>query len=232
VLRAEIDWLQDVRMSAFKSPTADWIQERVSHLVEMLEPRVERSALILRKLLGTIRLQPVQTGTGRPYYQAISELNVLPLLKEEAGKKTTQEGSNSLHWWRRRESNPRGPPVTYGISNTYLSQSIACTPFEHEDISIRPLKRDRWYAPPETSPAGIGGCSITLASLARFFNMTLTDTQYHVMAPEISWVGLPFRNTSLMIRSLVVTFGKIGVMNEFAFELFLNFLKYLGRLAI
>ncbi len=74
---------------------------------EVLQRRTHRSTLILRKLLGTIRLEPIEAESRRPYYQAVSSLNVLPLLEKEPGENGSTEGSNNLHWWRRRESNPR-----------------------------------------------------------------------------------------------------------------------------
>ncbi len=41
----------------FKAPPPEWIKERVSTIQEVLERRVGKSALILRKLLGKIRLE-------------------------------------------------------------------------------------------------------------------------------------------------------------------------------
>ena len=68
----------------------------------------ERGALVLRKLLGKIRLEPTKGEIGRPYYRAVSELQALALLEPQDNETGPGAGSNSLHWWRRRESNPFG----------------------------------------------------------------------------------------------------------------------------
>jgi len=82
-------------------------QERVAVLQEVLERRTERSALLLRALLGKIRLEPVTPEGGRVYYRAISNLQVLALLDVGTTPEDPGPGSTSLKWWRRRELNPR-----------------------------------------------------------------------------------------------------------------------------
>ena len=44
---------------------------------------------------------------GRPYYTARTSLNTLALLDPLTTDEVREDGSNSLRWWRRRESNPR-----------------------------------------------------------------------------------------------------------------------------
>ena len=39
------------------------------------------SALLLRKLLGTIRTEPVTPDIGRPYYRALSDLDALAIVE-------------------------------------------------------------------------------------------------------------------------------------------------------
>ena len=73
---------------------------------EVLERETARSALLLRRILGPIRLTPVTPQVGRPYYQAETALQVLELIQDPEG------GSTSLKWWRRWASNPR--PETLG----------------------------------------------------------------------------------------------------------------------
>ena len=90
--------------SVFLAPPAEWIEERVAGLKEVLERRTEVSALLLRKLLGEIRLEPkAGTETGRPYYLARTSLQALEILEPPPGG--PEGGSNSLRWWRRGESN-------------------------------------------------------------------------------------------------------------------------------
>jgi hypothetical protein len=71
-----------------------------------LERRTERWALLLRKLLGRVRSEPVKPDIGRPYFRAVSPLQPLALL-EVGPSPGSEDGSNPLRWWRRRESNPR-----------------------------------------------------------------------------------------------------------------------------
>jgi len=88
-------------------------------LQEVLERQTEKSALLLRKLLGKIRLEPVKPDVGRPYLRARSQLQTLALLEIEPDAKEGERGltapdagSTSLRWWRRGESNPR-PKILY-----------------------------------------------------------------------------------------------------------------------
>jgi hypothetical protein len=51
--------------------------------------------LVLRRVLGPVRLVPVVPEVGRSYYQAETALQVLDLVESPEG------GSNWLRWWRR-----------------------------------------------------------------------------------------------------------------------------------
>jgi hypothetical protein len=115
-LAAELGMLRQSQDRVFKAPPLPWIEERVATLQEVLERRTEKSALLLRKLLGKIKLEPVKPDVGRPYVLARSKLQTLTLLeidpseKEgERGATASDEGSNALRWWRRGESNCRTP---------------------------------------------------------------------------------------------------------------------------
>jgi site-specific DNA recombinase len=119
-LRAEVGQLKGTESRAFKPPSEDWLRERISELQELLERRTQRSGLILRKLLGKIRLEPTRGITGKPYYVAVSALNMLPLIDENLAADALQQGSNTLRWWRRRESNPR--------PRTFSSRSLHAYP--------------------------------------------------------------------------------------------------------
>ena len=44
---------------------------------------------------------------GRPYYRALSNLDVLAIVENDPDSPDPEPGSTSLQWWRRRESNPR-----------------------------------------------------------------------------------------------------------------------------
>ena len=108
-LHSELEVLRRSRETAFTLPPREWIEERITTIQPVLERRTEQSALLLRKLLGTIRMEPVTPEVGRRYYRARTSLDVLAVLEEEPGTESedSDPGSNTLHWWRRRESNPR-----------------------------------------------------------------------------------------------------------------------------
>ena len=91
----------------FQAPPVEWIEERLSRIQEVLERRTEQSALLLRDVLGAIRLEPKQGDVGRPYYLAQTSIDCIALLKTPPGARGPDGGSNSLLWWRRWESNPR-----------------------------------------------------------------------------------------------------------------------------
>jgi hypothetical protein len=115
-LAADLDCLTATKDRIFKAPPVEWIKERVTTIQEVLERRAGKSALILRKLVGRIRLVPVTPDIGKPYFQAESKLQTLALLDiDVSGQEPSSgpdEGSNSMHWWRRRESNPRPKKVS------------------------------------------------------------------------------------------------------------------------
>jgi hypothetical protein len=48
---------------------------------EILERRTEQSALLLRDVLGTIRLEPSRGDVGRPYYLAQTDIDCIALLE-------------------------------------------------------------------------------------------------------------------------------------------------------
>jgi len=61
------------------------------------------AALLLRGVLGTIRLEPKQGDVGRPYYLAQTSIDCIALLETPPGAEAPDGGSNSLQPWRRRE---------------------------------------------------------------------------------------------------------------------------------
>lgn len=69
---------------------------------ELLERRTTQSALLLRKLLGTVRLETCPGEPGKSYYRAKSTLQPLALLESPeptAAAVTAAGGSNTLRWW-------------------------------------------------------------------------------------------------------------------------------------
>jgi DNA invertase Pin-like site-specific DNA recombinase len=102
----ELRALEASAADVFKPPPVEWVVERLGKVREVLEGETAKSALLLRRILGPIRLLPVRPEVGRPYYKAETALQVLDLLEAPEG------GSNLLQWWRRWASNPR--PETLG----------------------------------------------------------------------------------------------------------------------
>ena len=106
-LEIEIKGLKKTRDAVFTAPPVEWIEERASRLREVLGQQTERSALVLRNVLGAVRLVPTQVDIGRPYYRALTSLQTLVLLEEKTGLQRSEPGSTSVRWWRRWDSNPR-----------------------------------------------------------------------------------------------------------------------------
>lgn len=102
-LKQEVNSLRELTQRVFEAPPKEWIEEQIKHLPDILEQRTPQSALLLRKLLGPIRLEPCMSETGKPYYRAISSLNVLSLLAESPQTPSVgYKGSNVLKWLVRR----------------------------------------------------------------------------------------------------------------------------------
>ena len=106
-LKEELEGLRRSRNKIFQAPPREWVEERLTQLKDVLERNPDRAGLVLRKFLGSLRLDPTRGDIGRPYYTARTSLNTLALLDPLTEDEVRDSGSNSLHWWRRRESNPR-----------------------------------------------------------------------------------------------------------------------------
>jgi hypothetical protein len=76
-LREELEGLRRGREKVFQAPPVEWIEERLVRFRELLERRTGQSALILRRLLGEVRLEPTQGDIGKPYYVARTTLDTL-----------------------------------------------------------------------------------------------------------------------------------------------------------
>ena len=106
-LKVEVEALRHGDGPAFPVPSEEWIAARVARLQELLERRTSQSALVLRRLLGKVDLDPVHPEKGRAYYVARTAIDTFALLDPPGPDGGPDGGSGSLRWWRRRESNPR-----------------------------------------------------------------------------------------------------------------------------
>ena len=66
-LRAALELLKRGQEAVSSLPPLVWMEERVAVLQDVLQRRTERSALLLRALVGKIRLEPVANEGVRPY---------------------------------------------------------------------------------------------------------------------------------------------------------------------
>ena len=106
-LRHDVAELERASKASFRAPSVAWVSQRLGKIRSVLEQRVARSAILFRRLAGPIKLVPVRPPTGRRYYMAHMSLDTLALLDDPESDADSDSGSKPLHWWRRRESNPR-----------------------------------------------------------------------------------------------------------------------------
>ena len=106
-LRTEVEAMYQASNQRVKLPARDWIEGRLDEFRSLLTASTRTSALLLRDLLGPVRLEPVRADGGRPHYRAHTAINTLTLLDTPPTREGSEGGSKSLRWWRRRESNPR-----------------------------------------------------------------------------------------------------------------------------
>ena len=98
-LRADVEALRGERGAVFRVPSEEWIAARVRELQQLLERRTPASALVLRRLLGKIDLEPVCPDPGRPYYVAHTAIDTLELIDPSGPRGGPDAGAGSLRWW-------------------------------------------------------------------------------------------------------------------------------------
>lgn len=90
-LRVEMGALEATAEAVFAAPPIEWIAERLRPIGELLKRQTSRSALVLRRVLGPVRLRPVRPEVGKTYCQAETALEVLDLLEQA---EPSEGGSN------------------------------------------------------------------------------------------------------------------------------------------
>jgi hypothetical protein len=138
-LRSEVEFLNRGREIAFSTPPVAWIEKRVEQLRELLEARTEKSALLLRRVLGPIRLTPEATVSGRRYLKAETTLKSLALMEIEPASASAEAGSTALRWWRRGESNPR--PKRPNVEILHAQSRLICLTTSSSGLDDRAWRR-------------------------------------------------------------------------------------------
>lgn len=101
-LKVDIEYLNKALADNVVRPSQEFVASHVAELKSLLELRTEKSALILRSILGEeIILTPEEGEDGKKFYKATTKIGTLSLLG------SSEKSSNSLLWWRWGESNPR-----------------------------------------------------------------------------------------------------------------------------
>ena len=129
VLESEIEGMKRVGDAAIRAPSLKWIEARLGAFRDVLEARTVESAGLLRRLLGTITLEPVHPDDGAPYYVARTALDVLVLLDPEGPGPGPDPGARSLRWWSRsvlprRPGCPSSPPSTCVAGSRSVSPPV------------------------------------------------------------------------------------------------------------
>ena len=83
----------------FRVPSLSTIERRCANLRALLDSSVAKSALVMRELLGKIRLCPVVSSSGRRYCVARTAFDTLKLLKDLDPDGGPDPGATSIGWW-------------------------------------------------------------------------------------------------------------------------------------
>ena len=106
-LKNEIHVLHTSHAKAIQVPPIEWIQDRLIHIQKLLEQNVSQSAMVLRKLLGPIELEPEFPETGRSYYVAHTTLDTISIVDKRIAPNPLEKGANQYFWRPQGDSNPR-----------------------------------------------------------------------------------------------------------------------------
>ena len=96
----EIKAMEECQKELFQAPPKEWVAPRLENIQEILEKETEDSALVLRRLLGPIVLQPTTPDIGKPFYKISTNFNTIAIYP------AAHPSTNSLQWRRERASKP------------------------------------------------------------------------------------------------------------------------------
>ena len=99
-LKSELASLRAAGTTTYSAPSVVWIRARLEKLHEILERDTQRSAVLLRRFLGPIRLEPLDLGTDRARYRAVTSIDALELVEAPLEDAAEHAGSTPLRPWR------------------------------------------------------------------------------------------------------------------------------------
>ena len=106
-LKNEISVLQTSHAKVIQMPLIEWIEDRLVHIQKLLEQNVSESAMVLRKLLGPIELEPVFPESSRSYYVAHTTLETISIADKKIAPDSSEKSANQYYWRPQGDSNPR-----------------------------------------------------------------------------------------------------------------------------
>jgi hypothetical protein len=99
-LKGELTALRANGMTTYSPPSVVWVRAHLEQLKGILERDAQRSAVLLRRFLGPIRLEPLDLGTDAARYRAVTSIDALELVEAPLENAAEHAGSTPLRPWR------------------------------------------------------------------------------------------------------------------------------------
>ena len=163
-LEKEFAGLRGASNHAVRAPTLAWLRKQIEQCREILEAKPAKSAGLLRRLLGPIRLDPVAPETGRPYYVAHTAVDSLALLADPESDDESDSGAKSLRWWTRQQR----------------LRTLAALPVQVE-LRVEPVVPV--YQRIAAEAAGMRARGLSVAAVARHFGV-----DDHTVVKAVRWL--------------------------------------------
>ena len=107
-LKNEISVLQTSHAKVIQVPPIDWIEDRLVQIQKLLEQNVSEPAMVLRKLLGPIELEPVFPESGRSCYVAHTTLETISIADKRIAPDSSEKNANQYCWHPQGVASPSG----------------------------------------------------------------------------------------------------------------------------